>query len=627
MIQAGNLQIYWHESQPIYSLTFQPLASNKKLFTAGGDNKIRIWSLNFNDDRSKIESIDFLSSLTQHEQAVNVVRFNSLGNILASAGDDGQLLLWRLDDETVSNNGVNKENNILLASDEDSENFKESWYVWKRLRSNSASISEIYDICWSPDDRYIVAASMDNSIRIFDVDSTKQIFATNDHNHYVQGVSWDPLNKYIFSLSADRSLAIYEIIFDPNDPVLITNLKLKNRISKGDLPQLDENGTLNHEIVKSSYLFHNETLPSFFRRLAISPCGNLLCVPSGIFRSNTQQPPSSSTSSTTDGNPTTGTNSSISTNNNNSEFANAVYIYTRSSINDNSNRPVLRLPFLNKPAIVISFNPNFYQLSSSNDTYCKLPYKLVFAVATSNEVLIYDTESVKPIAVIGNLHYTPLTDLSWSKDGEVLIVSSTDGFVSYVSMSSDAFGDKLEDEKIAEFTKPENEIKSYKAETNTNSSIAQNKNEIVHILQVKRKQKGSPVKDAKKTKVSETSKSNTTSPVKDKRRVQPILIDFNSGKESKKEEDKGETKEVVKIDTNISSSDEEGDEKALHSRINSEDCESRIKSEKEVIKSLPSPTPETSTASDNIIGEATEASTDVTIINSPIKNPKDTPPS
>lgn len=38
---------------------------------------------------------------------------------------------------------------------------------------------------------------------------------------------------------------------------------------------------------------------------------------------------------------------------------------------------------------------------------------MVFAVATLDSVLIYDTESLYPIAYIDGIHYAELTDLAW----------------------------------------------------------------------------------------------------------------------------------------------------------------------------------------------------------------------
>ena len=40
--------------------------------------------------------------------------------------------------------------------------------------------------------------------------------------------------------------------------------------------------------------------------------------------------------------------------------------------------------------------------------------------------MLYDTQSVLPLAVLGQLHYDSITDLAWSSDGQFLAVSSRD---------------------------------------------------------------------------------------------------------------------------------------------------------------------------------------------------------
>ncbi|SCU97350.1 LADA_0H05820g1_1 [Lachancea dasiensis] len=452
-MEASNLQIYWHESQPIYSLCFQSIEREKdqptRLVTAGGDNKIRIWQLNFSKtNNGKVDTIDFLSSLNQHEQAVNVVRFDSRNEVLASAGDDGQLLLWKKNDTMTKDFGL---------SEEDYADFKESWYVWKRLRSSAAAgSSEIYDISWSPDDKYIVSGSMDNSIRVFDVEESTCVATSGDHNHYVQGVVWDPQNELIISQSADRSVHLHRI--DRDSSGSIVDLKLINKITKGELPsRRGFNSTeLDYSVIKSSFLFHNETLPSFFRRLAMSPCGNLLCVPTGVFKN---------------------CDSSSESGNGSDVLANAVYVFTRSYLMQNSNTPALVLPFLKKPALVIAFNPRYYQLSGSGKPYIQVPYKLIFAVATTDEVFIYDTESVEPVCTIGNLHYTPITDLSWCRDGSMLMISSTDGFCSYVSIDKGTLGSLFAGKEVDPQDKVSQKAPDFKTQTPS----------IINTLQIKRK--------------------------------------------------------------------------------------------------------------------------------------------
>jgi chromatin assembly factor 1 subunit B len=43
-----------------------------------------------------------------------------------------------------------------------------------------------------------------------------------------------------------------------------------------------------------------------------------------------------------------------------------------------------------------------------------LGYRMVYAVATSDAVYLYDTQQTKPLCVVSNLHFATFTDLTWS---------------------------------------------------------------------------------------------------------------------------------------------------------------------------------------------------------------------
>lgn len=62
--------------------------------------------------------------------------------------------------------------------------------------------------------------------------------------------------------------------------------------------------------------------------------------------------------------------------------------------------------------MLILVNPNGI-LDFAEEGFFKLPYRLVFAIATLNSVYIYDTECVAPIAVLAGLHYAAITDITW----------------------------------------------------------------------------------------------------------------------------------------------------------------------------------------------------------------------
>ena len=42
-----------------------------------------------------------------------------------------------------------------------------------------------------------------------------------------------------------------------------------------------------------------------------------------------------------------------------------------------------------------------------------LPYRMMYAVATQDSVLVYDTQQTSPVCVMSQLHYESFTDMSW----------------------------------------------------------------------------------------------------------------------------------------------------------------------------------------------------------------------
>lgn len=64
----------------------------------------------------------------------------------------------------------------------------------------------------------------------------------------------------------------------------------------------------------------------------------------------------------------------------------------------------------------------------------------MFAVATQDSILFYDSQRLFPFAYVSQIHYLRLTDISWSPDGRMLIVTSTDGFSSFVVFQPNELG-------------------------------------------------------------------------------------------------------------------------------------------------------------------------------------------
>lgn len=82
--------------------------------------------------------------------------------MLASAGDDGNVLIW-VPSETQ---------NISTTVGEDTFEDKESWRVKHMCRSMG---TEIYDLAWSPDGAFFITGSMDNVARIYNASTGESV--------------------------------------------------------------------------------------------------------------------------------------------------------------------------------------------------------------------------------------------------------------------------------------------------------------------------------------------------------------------------------------------------------------------------------------------------------------------
>lgn len=82
---------------------------------------------------------------------------------------------------------------------------------------------------------------------------------------------------------------------------------------------------------------------------------------------------------------------------------------------------------------------------------------MIFAVATKCSVYLYDTQQKIPFGLISNIHYTRLTDLTWSHDGKFLLVSSTDGYCSIVQFVEGELGAIYKEKTIQEIIENKSE--------------------------------------------------------------------------------------------------------------------------------------------------------------------------
>ncbi|XP_006146335.1 chromatin assembly factor 1 subunit B [Tupaia chinensis] len=404
-------EIAWHNKEPVYSLDFQHGAAGRihRLASAGVDTAVRIWKVEKGPDGKAI--VEFLSNLARHTKAVNVVRFSPTGEILASGGDDAVILLWKVND--------NKEPEQIAFQDEDEAQLnKENWTVVKTLRGH---LEDVYDICWATDGNLMASASVDNTAIIWDVSKGQKISIFNEHKSYVQGVTWDPLGQYVATLSCDRVLRVYST--------------QKKRVAFNVSKMLSGIGAEGE--ARSYRMFHDDSMKSFFRRLSFTPDGSLLLTPAGCVESG-------------------------------ENVTNTTYVFARKNLK----RPIAHLPCPGKATLAVRCCPVYFELKpvvATGPELVSLPYRLVFAVASEDSVLLYDTQQLFPFGYVSNIHYHTLSDISWSSDGAFLAISSTDGYCSFVTFEKDELGIPLKEKPVLSLRTPDT-TKKTKSQTHPGSS-------------------------------------------------------------------------------------------------------------------------------------------------------------
>jgi len=362
-----------------------------------------------------------------------------MGTYMASAGVDSTAMIWSCKNTFVEMGKTEME------------------MRWCALKSLRGHFSEISDVAWSRDEKYLVTASIDNSSILWNVEKSQQLQRFEGHKNYVSGVTVDPFFKYIITQSTDKTVKVMK------NTESKTNVKfyLKNNIYKRrclldeeqkvavfDKDDEDANDLSVYDSLEmqkekkltvfSHRMFLDDTeVFSFSRRLEFSPDGSFFIVPCGVYQTGPEKKD--------------------------------VFYVSYGFIRNNISEPAFVLPSAGTCPLVIRFHPGLFERKEKDEPFVDLPYIMVFAIATQDQIIVYTTRSQEPYAIIGNIHYAELTDLSWSNDK--LLASSRDGFVTLVSFDDQDLGTVLTKENI-----PDNvshlfeylDLESWKTKNNLN---------------------------------------------------------------------------------------------------------------------------------------------------------------
>jgi len=450
-------EISYHNRDPVLSVDFQAPQPGQptRLATAGSDTHVVIWGVKKEEEGEKVE-LYCLCDLTRHQRAVNIVRWSPDGQLLASGDDESIIIIWKMKE------GKGSGGNLF---DDGADNNTENWTVYQMIRSH---LDDIYDLAWSPCSNYLLSGSVDNTAIVTQVHKNKKVSLLSDSRGFVQGVAWNPKHNMLSTVGSDRSCRTYNskvmklmsktykctLNMEGHGKSKSAGKKKKvvekeNKTKEEETEKKQEDEVLKLKSPKDSSvkevedekegaekkkkredqsvrLFHDDTFKGFFRRLCWSNDGELLVVPSGVVETDEEK-----------------------------NFTHCSWVFTRLNLA----KPVLCLPTKDKYTIAVKFHPKSFSLrqpskklpsSKPEDpewvkagSLFALPYRLIYAVATQNAIMFYDTQQATPFGRVSNIHYTGLTDLAWSPCGNILVVSSSDGFCSVVTFEPGELGEEI----------------------------------------------------------------------------------------------------------------------------------------------------------------------------------------
>ncbi|SCU92889.1 LAFA_0F13520g1_1 [Lachancea sp. 'fantastica'] len=182
------------------------------LYSGSHDKTIRAWDMNssgqcINVMKSHAHWINHLSLSTDY--ALRVGAFDHTGQKPASAEEAQQKALQNY--EKIAKKGGKIEEIMVTASDDF------TMYLWDPIKSTkpitrmTGHQKLVNHVAFSPDGRYIVSASFDNSIKLWDGRNGNFVATFRGHVASVYQVAWSSDCRLLVSCSKDTTLKVWDV--------------------------------------------------------------------------------------------------------------------------------------------------------------------------------------------------------------------------------------------------------------------------------------------------------------------------------------------------------------------------------------------------------------------------------
>lgn len=156
-----------------------------------------------------------------HSNVVHAVAFSPKGHALASAGEDGAIVLWdlatqrelralKLSQQAVTALAFAGEGSKLVSGGHDGTLVLWDVATGRSLRVYRGHTAPVTAVAFAPDGRTIASASADHSIRIWDATSDQALRTLSGHRDAVTAVAFSADGHTLASASVDKTLKLWD---------------------------------------------------------------------------------------------------------------------------------------------------------------------------------------------------------------------------------------------------------------------------------------------------------------------------------------------------------------------------------------------------------------------------------